>query len=319
MVEPLAIARSSFETTDPERARDAMAAAYSDNHLTIKGSPEHFHFSQSRTDLGGVHLDRVTLSMTTHVVGQPVGSVMVGHVVDRDFDLTTGSHRHRYGPGDVFFGIRPGEDYSFTCHGIDVRAVGVDLGLVQQVVDGPAHEVVARFTKQPVSPSQARTWLRTVDFLSGQLLSEEHAATNPLVLRAAGRLLAATMVAIWDPDGREPAPRDRTEATPQTVRRAVAYIEANPHLDLGVADIARASFVGVRGLQLAFRRHLDTTPMAYLRRVRLDHARRDLLSAVPGDAQTVTETALRWGYTSARFAQEYRATFGELPSETLRS
>nr|WP_281497521.1 helix-turn-helix transcriptional regulator [Ornithinimicrobium sp. F0845] len=76
--------------------------------------------------------------------------------------------------------------------------------------------------------------------------------------------------------------------------------------------------VSVRSLQLAFRRELDTTPMAHLRRVRLDRVHAEL---VRGDSQagaTVTAIATRWGFpNNSRFAAQYRQAFGMLPSQTL--
>jgi transcriptional regulator GlxA family with amidase domain len=75
--------------------------------------------------------------------------------------------------------------------------------------------------------------------------------------------------------------------------------------------------VSVRSLQEAFRSHLDTTPMAYLRAVRLRHIHADLRAR--GDGVSVTDVALRWGITHAgRFAQEYRRMFGQPPAQTLR-
>lgn len=109
-------------------------------------------------------------------------------------------------------------------------------------------------------------------------------------------------------------------ANPDTLRRAIAFIEAHPDVDLALPDIARAACVTPRALQLAFRRRLDTTPMAYLRRIRLERARRDLSAAAPGDGTSVTTVAYRWGFsTPSRFSQHYRAAYGESPSQTLRS
>jgi transcriptional regulator GlxA family with amidase domain len=88
--------------------------------------------------------------------------------------------------------------------------------------------------------------------------------------------------------------------------------------DTAIADIAANAHVTIRAVQLAFRRHLDTTPMAYLRRVRLDHAHHDLSAAGPED-KTVAAVAHRWGFTSSsRFAAYYRQAFGVHPSQTLR-
>ncbi|MEV6995503.1 helix-turn-helix transcriptional regulator [Streptomyces sp. NPDC093228] len=74
-----------------------------------------------------------------------------------------------------------------------------------------------------------------------------------------------------------------------------------------VAQIAAAAHVTPRALQYAFRRHLDTTPLAHLRGVRLAEAHRDLVAADPAEASTVTGIAARWGfYHPGRFASLYR-------------
>jgi transcriptional regulator GlxA family with amidase domain len=113
--------------------------------------------------------------------------------------------------------------------------------------------------------------------------------------------------------------QDRVDATPTTLTRAIAFIDANPDLDIGVVDIARAAHVTVRAVQLAFRRHLDTTPMAYLRRVRLDRAHEQLRAASPDDGTTITQVAARWGYPDpSRFTARYRRAYGQPPSHTLR-
>ncbi|WP_197680271.1 helix-turn-helix domain-containing protein [Microlunatus soli] len=64
------------------------------------------------------------------------------------------------------------------------------------------------------------------------------------------------------------------------------------------------------------RRRLPT----YLRRVRLDHARRNLQAADPTQGETVKAIAARWGFPRPdRFAARYQEAFGVPPSHTLRS
>lgn len=102
------------------------------------------------------------------------------------------------------------------------------------------------------------------------------------------------------------------------VRRAVRFVEANAHRPIGISDIAAAAGVGPRALQLAFRRHADTTPWAYVRSVRLDRAHRELKAADSRQA-TVLAIALRWGFSNrSRFSSEYRTVYGETPAATLR-
>ena len=56
--------------------------------------------------------------------------------------------------------------------------------------------------------------------------------------------------------------------------------------------------------------------MAFLKSIRLKHARAALMSGDPGIS--VTTTAFRCNFASpGHFARDYRDAFGELPSETV--
>jgi anti-anti-sigma factor len=115
-----------------------------------------------------------------------------------------------------------------------------------------------------------------------------------------------------------PAPGRQLGTISGTAGRAIAFIEERARDDISVADIAAAAFVTVRAVQLAFRQHLDTTPLTYLRQVRLERAHDELLSADP-DRTTVTAVAAGWHFTNAsRFAAYYRAAYGVPPALTLR-
>jgi transcriptional regulator GlxA family with amidase domain len=104
------------------------------------------------------------------------------------------------------------------------------------------------------------------------------------------------------------------------VRLAAAFIDAHADRHITLDEIARAAGVTGRALQYAFRRHYATTPTGYLRQVRLDRARDDLLAAVPGDGMTVAVVARTWGWAnSAHFAAAYRRRFGQRPSHALRA
>ncbi len=71
-------------------------------------------------------------------------------------------------------------------------------------------------------------------------------------------------------------------------------------------------------MQSAFRTNLEVAPLVYLRGVRLDRAREELLDA-GGSTAMVSEIAQRWGFAHlGRFAGYYAERFGEHPSTTLR-
>jgi len=104
---------------------------------------------------------------------------------------------------------------------------------------------------------------------------------------------------------------------PYYVKRAEAYIEANFDKPLSLAEIASQAGVSARSLQTGFQSYRNTTPMAFLRSVRLQHAHRALLKADPA-VTTVTIIALNCGFTHlGEFAAMYKRAFGEAPKETL--
>jgi AraC-like DNA-binding protein len=105
----------------------------------------------------------------------------------------------------------------------------------------------------------------------------------------------------------------------RVVGRVVELIEASTDTAFTVADLAAFAGVSERSLHAAFRRQLGASPMAYVRRLRLERVHEELLRLEPDGTHTVTEVALRHGFAhGGRFAAAYRARFGEPPSDTLR-
>jgi len=102
------------------------------------------------------------------------------------------------------------------------------------------------------------------------------------------------------------------------VAHAVELLRASPEHAWTVSELARDVNVSVRSLQEGFRRAMSTTPMTYLREVRMEQIYKDLSEAEPGTV-TVTEVAARWGICHAgRFAASYRRRYSEKPSDTMR-
>jgi AraC family ethanolamine operon transcriptional activator len=100
------------------------------------------------------------------------------------------------------------------------------------------------------------------------------------------------------------------------VRRVEEYLDAHERLLPSLADLCAVAGVSERTLEYAFREHIGLAPARYLRLRRLNGVRRELRAAGAAELR-VTEVAMRWGFWQlGRFAGEYRAAFGELPSET---
>ena len=74
-----------------------------------------------------------------------------------------------------------------------------------------------------------------------------------------------------------------------------------------------------RTLQNSFRQVADATPVHYLRCVRLNAVRRQLMSTRAADLNIAQAAADRGFGHLSDFAQRYKALFGALPSQTTRS
>ncbi len=102
------------------------------------------------------------------------------------------------------------------------------------------------------------------------------------------------------------------------VRSVEQYLRAHVHEPVYMMELCAATGATERGLQAAFRELTGLRPMEYLRLRRLQLVRRQLRA--PGNTGlSVKRAALDHGFWElGRFAQQYRALFGEMPSATLR-
>src|SRR4029450_10300708 len=132
---------------------------------------------------------------------------------------------------------------------------------------------------RPISDTAAAHWRRSYAYLRDDVLANPVARHQPLITASAGRLFAATTLASFpNTTLTDPTSTDRRDASTATLGKAISFIEVSADQDIRRDDPATPTIPAV---QLAFPRHLDTTPMAYLRRVRLDCAHRQLHDADP--------------------------------------
>jgi AraC-like DNA-binding protein len=104
---------------------------------------------------------------------------------------------------------------------------------------------------------------------------------------------------------------------PSQGRRAESYIEANWRNPVTIEALAAETGTSARSIFRYFKNAHDCTPMEFAKRVRLQRARDMLLSRDPGIS--VTGVAFACGFQNlGHFARDYRMSFGELPSQTLK-
>lgn len=310
-------------TTDADVAHEALNRMYAPERPTrYSGVPDGFRFELSAWQDGDLHLARMQHRMTTHAEAMPFTDFLVGRVGAGGMNWNLRGHQLGLGPGMVVrypMGVAMVADWS----DVDLLVLRIPMSAVLAAAEsrlGVAAPPLSFDGLSPVSGAATAAWDALLGYLASVFEQAETKPDHPLVLAALMEVIATTALTTF-PNSTMTAsywPGPGRVAT-AAVRRAVEFIDEHPGEPIGLAEIAAAAGTTGRAVQLAFRRHLDLTPLAYLRRVRLERAHRDLEDAEPGDGATVSGIAARWGFGHpGRFGHAYQQRYGVPPSRTLR-
>lgn len=308
-------------TTDPEHARAVCGEVFFPHRMTVLHDRREFTMSLHAIDLGPVAAG--VLSYGGEVLIE-TGELATGYEVNVALD---GVLRTRSGRADVCAApdtaavYRP--DGTSRLHGwadggrlfglrIERRALETHLaGLLDRPVRGP---VAMAPTIDLAAPAGRRWWslVATLTELAGDPrgFATDERVMRPLLDAVVGGLLHT----VGHPD-RDLLDVPPAAVGPRSVRRAVEAVTDRPEHPWTPAELAAVAGVGARGLRDGFRRHHGTSPMGYVRDVRLRRAHEELRTR----GGTVADVAARWGFTHlGRFAREHTRVFGEPPSATAR-
>ncbi|WP_227012917.1 MULTISPECIES: AraC family transcriptional regulator [unclassified Pseudonocardia] len=319
------IERSSFTSKSADEAWDALSRMYTRARPHTSSPEAALRVTSATTP--AVALDRVWLHSAEGAFSESPEQVNVISVLSGRISLDFGRHGSVANtPGDSYLYL---PDSPAHLEWDTFSALAVRLPLRQMArsaagLTGLSLDALRFASMRPVSAAHAQLWLRTVKFAWRELTERDGCAGESLVHQELVNLVTTTALSVFpntaaDVLADRPAP-GTLRAEPAALRRAVEFIETNAHRPIGLDEIGEAARIGSRGLQHAFRRHRDCTPVDYLRQVRMDRAHRDLQAADPTRGDTVAEIAARWGFGHAgRFAVQYRQRYGQSPGATLRN
>lgn len=320
MTDPIDIRpeRSGVDSSDPELIQKHLDQTYS-AHFTITntGACSCVH---SRVEAGAYAIEEIRHSGDVQLRADRVPAVVAIFVLSGRVEVEHGRLTGAAGPGEWVLASTGVGGVQIRLIDAQLRSVVVARSLLTEVaaIDTPAATVPRFLGLAPESVAAGRTLEATERFLN-RILTNDEAPGHRVLLASAGRTLASAILTAFPNDlPRGGASDHATDGYPALLRQAIEFIQDNAAHDVGVSDVAAALYLSPRTVQYMFRRHLDTTPTAYLRDIRLARARNELIAS-DRSITTVAATAARWGFAhTGRFAVIYRRTFGESPHETLR-
>lgn len=166
-----------------------------------------------------------------------------------------------------------------------------------------------------LTSARGQSLLAAVRHLRAELARPGGTAEIPLIRAQLESYVLSQLLLVVPHDHRHLLAATGQPASRKHIQRAADYAEEHAAEPITVPDLAREARVSMRALQTGFQEAFGMSPTAYLRALRLDRARQDLLARP--DGVSISEIAHRWGFHHlGRFADHYRRRFGVLPSDT---
>jgi AraC-like DNA-binding protein len=292
-----------FRTRDLEHGRAHMCLALGGEHSVSYLSRERrLDFRHRQAKLGGIAVNSLHYG-----AGVMISDALLPNCYLLQFTLVgechfwQGAHHSLLPAGSVAI-INPGRGFKKAwLPGTRQLLVRIDKQLVEREFDA----------------AKIGTLIRYVRMVCDDLRNEASDLSHPLVADRIASGLVSLLLASMPHNKTRAIVASNQTTTPFFVRRVEQFIEEHARDAIALADLTGVAGVSTRALQTGFRRFRNTTPMAYLRSIRLELARAELAKASrPGSS--VAAVALASGFAHlGRFARDYQAHFGELPSETL--
>lgn len=308
MVDLVRRARRVTQTTDPAVAATAIAVTHVAHQVDAAPGGTPFVFEERVRGTRLLALESTSCTGTVSGIIEPDSAMMLawlksGHGTIDGHPIPIGRPvLYRNAPQPVRF------------DSFQKDALRIDRRIVEETAAERGGWPVGPLEFQPhhvpEGPALAAWWLMVRSVAADVLNGPDEVPVErerELARFAASGLLTA--IPHW-PVG-EHSPQTKASAR---LERAETFLLEHATEPITVADIADAAGLSIRGVQGAFARHHGTTPLAYLRRIRLLLVREQLQA---GTSESVNDIARRTGFAHlGRFAGAYRAEFGELPRQT---
>ncbi|MES2941370.1 MAG: helix-turn-helix domain-containing protein [Pseudomonadota bacterium] len=202
--------------------------------------------------------------------------------------------------------------------GMKLTAVSVDMKHLAELVSGqPGHDSLQALSEPCLLQATAQTQTEFKQLLGSVFY---RAQVQPSMLEQADvrqmltLLLSQAVLDCVDASQIQIQLPSSGASRRRIVAKARNYMRDHAEEAITVPVLCQAIGASRRALQYAFEDVLHLSPVTYLRVMRLNRVRSELLS---GSTATLGDIAARWGFWHmSRFAAEYRELFDELPSAT---
>lgn len=310
----------ALRSHDLDEVRDRVSSMFCEHQLLVKGG-ERLNYRHAHLRTGRLSFSQMSYGAQVSVAPGSLGDFYLVQLPLAGSDLQCVGGRelysnHRYGSVHA-----PHEalemNWSHDCRKLVVR-------FDREALEQHAASMFGRSLYKPLEfhPTMSldhpacAAWSSSAQHIFAEMQRSPQLFDLPLIRTQFEQTLMTTLLS-WQPHSlRCELEQALPRLLPRHVKVAVDYMQAYPEQPITIETLAAVSAVSGRTLFAGFEKFLGLSPMRYLRDIRLERVRRDLLD--PGQPHSVTEIATRWGFFQlGRLAAEYRRRYSETPRETL--
>lgn len=310
-----------LESGSPAEAQAIMSGYCCDHKLTVLETGP-LRFRQSRHRLSNIEFCQVEYGAMVRVEYDDLKSFYnVSLPVSGEQQLSLGSCKS-YSDTQCGMVISPTQvvslEMSAECRKLLVKIPRLKMeAALQRLLGHGLHKPLVFESSMDLDFGEISSWWRTVKFMLDEQGKEGSLYQDGPMLEAVEQLLIEGLLLGQPHNYHRELEQQAASVLPAYVRRAENFILENAQKPITKKDIIEAAGVPDRTLYEGFKRFGKTSPMRYLKDLRMDRVREELLAS--DGVSTITDIAMRWWFTHlGRFSAEYKQRFGELPSETVK-
>ena len=311
--------RQLFTSRDLAQTRSLVGDVMKPHDLHVHGASQQVNARMHHMAFGGVSLNRLKYGADVDIEPGPLDDFyliqmpLAGHA-----RITSGPQQVDSEP-DMAVVISPADAtvmrWSPECDQLMVR---IDRMLVERAIgalsgrlDPEAVRFQLGFRWRDCAP-----WRSLVQYLCDCASQPFDALQYRLMVSHIEQLVVSTLIGVQPHDMHDVKPARCTAVLPRHVKRVQDFLRENIAEPVTADQMALVAGVSLRSLYAGFKDHCGVSPMQYLHGMRLDAARQTLLQE---PEINISSVAMRWGFGHlGRFSSEYKARFGESPSQSMR-
>lgn len=251
---------------------------------------------RSTRQVSGLTLAETEYASGLHVPAHAHEHALCCLVLEGSFTERSGTRSVQCAPGSLIFHPQD-EPHAHDFHRTGGRCFNIQFGSIWV-------ERMERFgLRQPDSPADLHRG--KPGWLAGQLYQEFCTEDSASMLSIEGFALA-----LLGEISRSGSTGERSSAKPGWLRKAVEHLHAHFLEPLSLTEIARTVEIDPSHLARTFREHYGCTMSEYVRRLRIDLARKELLTG----SRPLSEIAYSTGFTDqAHFSRVFKELTGLTP------